>query len=144
MALTKVQSEMAGAGQVLQVVNTTYATQTTITSTSYTDTGLTASITPKLSTSTILIIATVQGIDGSSSNFPLGIALRNGSQIGSEFFGAAGYNNNYASAQFNYKDSPATTSAITYKIQFKSQTGGQVVVQNNSSQSGITLMEIAG
>ena len=43
----------ASAGQVLQVVNATYSTSTGTSSSSYVDTGLTASITPKFSTSKI-------------------------------------------------------------------------------------------
>ncbi len=43
------------AGTVLQVVNATYSTQLSTTSTSYVDTGLSASITPTSATSKILI-----------------------------------------------------------------------------------------
>ena len=43
-------------GKVLQVVNATYSTSTTITSSSYTDTGLSASITPSSATSKVLVL----------------------------------------------------------------------------------------
>jgi hypothetical protein len=50
----------ASAGQVLQVVSATNSTYTQIASTSFTDTGLTVSITPKFSTSKILVIVNQQ------------------------------------------------------------------------------------
>ena len=46
---------------------------------------------------------------------------------------------------FTYRDSPATTSAITYKTQGKVSTtadSGQVIYQDDSSPSTITLLEI--
>ena len=44
----------------------------------------------------------------------------------------------------SYLDSPATTSATTYKVQFKVHTnGGSQNVFLNSSTGTITLMEIA-
>jgi hypothetical protein len=42
-------------------------------------------------------------------------------------------------SQFVYLDSPATTSATTYKLQIKSQSGGTAVAGDPST---ITLMEI--
>ena len=48
----------AGGGKVLQVVSTTYATNTTIASTYLTDTGLSLSITPTSATSKILVLIT--------------------------------------------------------------------------------------
>jgi hypothetical protein len=62
---------------------------------------------------------------------------------------AIGYTNtamvNYCLAAFQYLDSPATTSATTYKTQFANITpAAEVVVQSdNLGVSTITLMEIA-
>ena len=44
-----------GGGGIIQIVQATLDTKTSTTSTSYTDTGLSVSITPKFSTSKILI-----------------------------------------------------------------------------------------
>jgi len=41
-------------------------------------------------------------------------------------------------------DSPATTSAITYKTQFYAFNGITAFIQQDSSKSTITLQEIAG
>ena len=43
-------------GHVIQVVSNTYATETASGSSSYTDTGLAATITPKFATSKILVL----------------------------------------------------------------------------------------
>ena len=49
-------TKLTGVGKVLQVVNATYSTDTSTTSTSYVDTGLTATITPLFSTSKVLVL----------------------------------------------------------------------------------------
>jgi hypothetical protein len=50
-----------GGGKVLQVVNASYATRTSSTTSTYADTGLTATITPTAATSKILVIANQNG-----------------------------------------------------------------------------------
>lgn len=151
MALTKVQSEMAGAGQVLQVVNATYSSQASTSSSTYADTGLSASITPKLSTSKILVIASVCGIDktGANTQNALGFKLVRNSTDLIEFGRYINYTNSTAesgsgSSVTTYLDNPSTASATTYKVQFKAEANaGTVWVQNSGSTSTITLMEIA-
>ena len=138
-------------GSVLQVVQGTTTTAVSVSNSTLTDTTLSASITPKFSTSKILVI--VNHADcykaGSNANNDITIhLLRNSTDIWS-FSQAAGYGAPYASI-FNvsgaYLDSPATTSSITYKTQFKNADGNTTVqVQSNStlSPSTIILMEIA-
>lgn len=137
-------------GSVLQVVNATYATSMSANSTAYTDTGLTASITPTSSSSKILIFVSQNGVykndvnTGNSVNLRL---VRNGTSIG-VFAIATGYtgalSQNIVTASFNYLDSPATTSALTYKVEFANYANsGTVYVQANNDISAITLMEIA-
>ena len=60
----------ASAGQVLQVVQNTYSTITLTTSTSFVTTGLNATITPKFSTSKILIF--VNGVVYTNTNGTFG------------------------------------------------------------------------
>ena len=136
-----------GGGKVLQVVNATHTTETTSTSATYVDTGLTATITPTLATSKILIFTFVSSAKVNDAY--MGTRLLKGStaiidpidtQTG--YTGSAIYNNVGASA-FSYLDSPATTSATTYKIQFRSVgNAATVYAQQASSRSSITLMEI--
>jgi hypothetical protein len=138
------------AGSVLQVVNANTTTQTVISTSTYTDTTLTATITPKFATSKILVIVDQNGCYNSATAAGLSLQLlRNSTPI--IFFGirVAGDTGgsptlSVGSNSTNYLDSPATTSAITYKTQFSSasNTSG-VIVQVYSSMSTITLMEIA-
>jgi hypothetical protein len=141
-----------GGGKVLQVVNAVYATEVASSSTTFADTGLTATITPTSATSTILVIVNQSGTfkSGQTSGLKLQL-LRNGSAI-RQMADAIGYNNELGfqrdgGAGISYLDSPATTSATTYKTQFANRVAAsQVVVQSyqdaQNSTSSITLMEI--
>jgi len=138
------------AGAVLQVVSATYSTQVTNSTQTNADTGLTATITPSSATSKILCIVNMAGLYNGGNN-GLGHQLqliRGATNIGT----FARYTNYITSALglinhagYNFLDSPSTTSATTYKVQFcKSDgTAGTVGVQQNSDVSAITLMEIA-
>lgn len=141
------------AGSVLQVVNATYGTMVTTTSSTYSDTGLTATITPKFATSKILVIVSQNGVGKNTSDLTCRIKLqRNGSDILSMAAGAAytqtGAYNDIGSVSANKLDSPATTSATTYKTVFSAFSPGstafvQEALAGVESVSSITLMEIA-
>ena len=151
MALTKVQTGMMGTGAVLQVVNATYSTSTSNSTNTYADTGLTATITPLFSTSKILVIVHQNGLYKSSANNTTSMniqLLRGATNIGvfsqSDTYTFTAVENQIGSASYVYLDSPATTSATIYKTQFSSRGNtASVTVQNGSSISSITLMEIA-
>jgi hypothetical protein len=143
----------ASAGVVLQVVQSTYSTSASTTSTTPAATGLTASITPKFSTSKILIIATIQGIQKGLGNIATGgmfSLYKNGSALATNYAQYVGYTNTSSinlpgGNTTNYLDSPATTSSTTYAIYFASSVSGQqVIAQADADLSTITLMEIAG
>jgi len=138
-------------GSVLQVVNATYSTETTTSSTSFVDTGLSGSITPLYSTSKILVIATINGT-GKGAATQMAFKLLRGSTSLFNYESSAGYtasaDSNYVgSCGVEYLDSPSTTSSTTYKVQFKSVSGGIIYSQSSGagdgSTSSITLMEIA-
>jgi hypothetical protein len=139
------------AGSVLQVVNATYSTATSTTSGSLVNTGLTATITPKFATSKILVIVDQVGCGKqTSSNLALALIRNSTTLINFETIGA--YTNtsnpNYiGTCSANYLDSPATTSATTYKTQFSSGDGTTAVwvqqINGPSCTSTITLLEIA-
>lgn len=145
------------AGNVIQVVQSVYSTQVQISSTSYQDTGLTASITPTSSSSKILVIVSqvcniviLSNISFNSSNnlvrgstqvYEQDIAL--GMQAGT---GSAGLIFNGSIVSMSYLDSPNTTSSTTYKTQSKISTtasSAYVRFQDAGSDSTITLLEIA-
>jgi hypothetical protein len=141
------------AGSVLQVVNYTLTTGGSSNSSTYQDTGLTATITPTKSTSKILILIdmTSVGKDTSASAYIQFNALRNGSSFlpVATWENIGAYNNPNTGNNFiggtglNYLDSPATTSALTYKVQAKSAQNNATVYWSYQSASTITLMEIA-
>ena len=145
----------AGGGKVLQVVTATSSTSTSVATTTYTDTTLTATITPTLNTSKILVLvnqATYIERNTVAAN-GCSILLRGATQIAgsnasTSVFGVSTYgsgatlvgNTNYA-----VLDSPATTSATTYKTQFKVITTANscvMIAQDGSNTSNITLLEI--
>jgi hypothetical protein len=138
-------------GSVLQVVQSTYSTETSTTSgfPTYVDTGLSGTITPKYSTSKILVIAQVASVAKNGASDVFMRLVRNGSSImvvGAGWIGYTGTTayNGIGGVPLNYLDSPATTSATTYKVQFLSETGGQTSwVQGSNTTSTLILMEIA-
>jgi len=137
------------AGTVLQVISATYSTQVSTSSSTYADTGLTATITPTASTSTILVIVSQSNVAKDTNNTGANIRLLRGASALSTAAIIAAYNNlitpnNVGSVSLNYLDSPATTSATTYKTQVASNSNNATCyVQTNGSTSYITLMEIA-
>ena len=155
--VTKATLSSAGfssPGHVLQVVQGSNTTQLITTSTSYVDSGLSASITPSSTSSKILVIVShptcEKRIDDAynSINFRL---LRGSTVISSDpiAYGigqtATTALNLMFSVSFNYLDSPSTTSAITYKTQIHNSAGtGEIKVQRSGAPSTITLIEVAG
>jgi hypothetical protein len=146
--LTTVQQP---AGAVLQVVSATYGTNTSTSSTSYVDTGLTASITPSSSTSKILVQATmVYYISGGGADNGCKFQLVRGStailfpDANSAYIGGPTASTELITAfPWLYLDSPSTTSSTTYKIQMAGANGATVVINPSSNTAVITLMEIA-
>lgn len=171
MALTQVQGGMIlpsgqsipyaalPAGSVLQMVQTAKTDTFSTASASLVDiTGFSVTITPKSATSKILVMVSMT-VGPAQSNFAPVQLLRNSTLIAqpttSSTFAAT--MNNYpgdaggiaqAFYGINWLDTPATTSATTYKLQMYS-TGGTAWVnarpaaQNGTTVSTITVMEIA-
>jgi len=139
------------AGNVIQVVQATYATQTSTTASStYVDTGLSASITPSSSSSKILVCGTIPMRRGSGSVFGAGLRIVRNSTSVSVVSTGLFYSNTTSTdlsdtIPFSYLDSPATTSSTTYKLQMNCQAGlPTIFAQVDNDASVIILMEIAG
>jgi hypothetical protein len=140
----------AGGGKVLQVISATYSTTVTNGTNVYADTGLTATITPSLATSKILVIVAQNGVAKRVGNAGSGVLLklmRGGSDIAliAGYTGWTGTSSEMTigSAGITYLDSPATTSATTYKTQFRNDVNAtNVQVQQSNDVSTITLLEI--
>ena len=137
------------AGSVLQIINATYSTETSNSSSTYADTGLTATITPTNASSKILVFACQVGL-AKSNNEGLRLRLLRDATIIVQMETAAAFTNTTTTnrvggSSATYLDSPATTSAVTYKTMFaSSDNAASAQVQSGTNASTITLMEIAG
>ena len=142
------------SAKVLQVVQSTSTTETATTSTTYSDSTLSASITPTSASSKILVFVNqFCSQNGTVAEISGGLALlRNstniydqngltGSSLNFYLAGSSAEKTIAGYVNMTYLDSPATTSATTYKTQQKSR-GGTFKSQWYSSKSTITLMEI--
>lgn len=150
-------SQLVQPGSILQVVSTTKTDPFFSTTLSYVDvTGLSATITPSSASSKILVLATTNvssDVDG------LVRLVRNTTPIGNgsggsliDGFGQVSIQvvNFVVGYAINHLDSPATTSATTYKIQARPASTGTVWINRRNAgaqyylSSSLTLMEVAG
>ena len=152
-----------GGGGVIQVVSFTTQTKTIINSgTTFVDTGVTATITPKFATSKILILAyhsvTFSNFAGNGDTGGWSIRLlrgntviKNGSTNGSDHYISVPAESSYI--VFNdpdfqqHFDSPNTTSAVTYKTQ-ANESNSEINIQINGNDSfnvdsSMILMEVS-
>jgi hypothetical protein len=148
----------AAGGKLLQVVSATTTTSTVISSTSYTDTTITATITPTLNTSKIFVMisSSVRSFRQGDGTYADAKLLRDATSLTTwtdrYFMGmdidTSGTENNLAlvgQPSITYMDSPASTSALTYKLQsavYTTSASSSVTFQISSSRSTITLFEI--
>ncbi len=138
------------SGKVLQVVMASTNTQTTNSTTTPADTTLTATITPSSATSKVLVLVSQNGVLGTTASNGVQLRLMRGATNILNFSGSLGYSQasstrNDTAASCSYLDSPATTSATTYKTQFSQRTGDATAVQVQvvtEAYSTITLLEI--
>jgi hypothetical protein len=144
----------AGGGKVLQVI---YGSTTTVvgsSSSTFVDTTLTATITPSSASSKVLVLVNQNGAYKNSGNSQNALAIK--LLRGSTDLAFMGTLINYTDStmllisqggSLSVLDTPATTSATTYKTQFRSQNGAAAVeIQSGaggtSVSSTIVLMEI--
>ena len=146
----KVPYSIWPTGSVLQVVQSSYSTAFSTSSTSFVDTGLTATITPKFSNSKILVLISQQGFaipSGSGTQDYVTNIVRGSTNImqtKSQITASQSTFGNF----MQFLDSPTTTSATTYKTQVYVAIATSTVyfqwASTSPSVSTITLMEIAG
>ena len=110
----------------------------------YTDiSGFNCTITPTSSSSKIMIVVGIGGLHQESGTIAgkvlrgstdIGVGDANGNRprAGFRMYGSAIYNTNHCgSYQFTFLDSPATTSATTYKLQTMGENGSSYPVYLN-------------
>ncbi len=157
-----------GGGGIVQVKQTVLDTVFTSNSTSYADvTGMSVAITPKFSTSKILVMVTLRCSMSASDRWSAYILLRDsqilfdGTADGSRTqcsmwhipFVGTGTGNTFGDKNITFLDSPASTSALTYKLQVKVQSGATAYVNRSMNDSdadygprtssSITVMEVS-
>jgi len=139
----------AGGGKILQVVAATDTSSVTNATGTYADTGLSATITPSATTSKIIVICHAGQIynyphaNTFYSNFRIIRGATELQQTGSQI----GYLSGVSGGAYNpvvngaaLLDTPATTSATTYKLQFNNGGGGYT--SNSYSLKSFVLMEV--
>lgn len=150
----------SGAGKVLQVVTASYNTETVIATTSTTDTGLTATITPSSATSKIMVIISqpyMLSRDQTDTGLRYQIRrastdivdIQGGANLGLKVNvgvgGGGGFQVGFP-LSYTILDSPATTSATTYKTTgsvYTTLNSGRVTFQMGSAAAAqMILMEI--
>ena len=136
-------------GKIAQVLNQVYGTSTSTTSTSYVTSGLSLAITPSLATSKVLITATFPFGTGGNAGMQVtvfrgtvadtNLAVSSDPAFASMYIAAGGA----GQGALTFLDSPATTSATTYTIGFRSSSGSvTAVMQESSRTSSLVLMEV--
>jgi hypothetical protein len=144
----------AGGGKVLQVVSATTTSGTSIATTTMTDTTITATITPTSATSQILILISVcaRGQCTTGTNHVAARLQRNGTTI-ADYGGGSSVSRFLRTNTTDFLgmlsvtdyDAPASTSALTYKLQAAVENTANSMTaefQLSSTPSTITLLEI--
>lgn len=138
-------------GKILQIVRATDTTQRTTTSTSFVDlTGMSVTITPQKNTSAILILGTGRfRAESTTAVQTFGfVQITDSSNVaisGSEelLFGSESPENTFFPLAIFAYATPATTSAVTYKMRIKANSGVTVNVENNLSTGQIYAIEVS-
>lgn len=156
-ALPVLNKSSLPSGSVLQVVQTVKTDAFTTTSSTYVDvTGFSVEITPSFSSSKVLVESSAIFSAGGTTGYPLAqvrlvrlIGATETVLVDPLSLMGVGSDRNPAQVQASYLDSPATTSAITYKIQIlRGSTATATFNRNgagtNASVGTFTVMEIAG
>jgi hypothetical protein len=159
--------EFADGGKILQIVQSTKTDTDSMTGKTFDDLGLSVTITPSSSTSKVLILCSAS--IGASTGYDVSLRLVKGSTpvfigdaAGNRTQSTTVFTGNWTTAVYarqnvaiNYLDSPATTSATTYKIQARSYLAAGVIYINRGhnddnlsdyearAASSIIAMEVA-
>lgn len=137
--------EFASSLGVIQVLQAIASTDQSTSSTSYVDiTSLSVAITPRNTSSKILVIASVNGVVVPATGNTGGWAIdRDATKIGKDPFHVLSQSSD-RSQMGVYLDSPASAAELTYKLQMKAPSGVTIHVQNDGEVSSLTCLEIGG
>ena len=141
---------LPGLGKILQVVAGTSTTEVTVASGTYTDIGLSVTITPRDINSKILLLAAFDVAVSTAGGGGCGAftrLLRGASVVQERFWTPWAVYNAITTVAYAVLDSPATASAITYKLQGKvgDYASGKVVTfLGGGSPGSLIALEVAG
>jgi hypothetical protein len=141
--------DLRGAFRVLQVIYGSTTTEVINNTSTLADSGLTATITPQATSSKVLVLIAQQFFknNGNAENRLDVRTFRGATQIattGGLFLYTSTVDFMQATYSLCLLDSPATTSATTYKTQFSNPNNTAAVrAQISSSTSTMILMEIS-
>ena len=155
-------------GGIIQIKSKHITDYFTTNSGTYVDvTGMSVSITPKFNTSKILVMVTLRTAMSEDDRWSAYILLRDsqilfdGTAEGSRTqcsmwhipFVGTGTGNTFQNQNMTFLDSPSSTSALTYKLQVKVQSGATAYVNRSMNDanadygprtsSSITVMEVS-
>jgi hypothetical protein len=144
-------NDLRGSFRVLQVIYGSTSTATTNNTSTFADTTLTATITPQSSSSKVLVMVSQNGCfkNNANSENRMNIRLMRGATniakvSGDLFLYTNTADSNGGAASISFLDTPATTSATTYKTQFSNPNNtAACIVQEGSAVSTMILMEIS-
>lgn len=143
--LSGVDIAASDLGRVLQVVRAADSTPRTTTSTSYVDLNISVTITPKKSDSAIILIWSGYPYTNTSAQYgSIRITDASNNAISGAENWQAGSNAGSLDAPrtcIGY-DTPATTSAVTYKARFKT-TSGTLTVANDTNTGQLYAIEVS-
>jgi hypothetical protein len=135
---------VAAGGKILQVVRATSTSMVSTTSTSFVDvTGVTLSITPSATTSKIIIYVS-GNFEATTKTIYVASQITNGSNTAisgaeSQYLGTGLNQTAFTLIGF---DSPATVSAVTYKLRQLTDTAGGARWRGDQATTQIIAMEI--
>jgi hypothetical protein len=152
MTLARDLADKANDKSIVQIQSAIYNTETSISSQSWVDSGLTVSITPTSASNKILVFVSAKVSVLRTSTLARGgvrlvrdstAIVTHSSPRGYGVQGANGTLAIYGTQAFNYLDSPNTTSAVTYKIQGFAESSSTIYFQEaGAGDSMITVMEV--
>jgi hypothetical protein len=148
MTLARDLANTANDKSIVQIVFAEYGIETQSTSSTLANTGLSATITPTSASNKILCIVSHTATGKESNDTWVRMTFLRGSTTIMTPISSGGRNgstarNNFGSVTFSYLDSPATTSATTYKTMFASPNNNLGAnVQVDGAPSTITLIEV--
>ncbi len=160
MALTRISNQSLTSvtalpaaittGKILQIQNTTATTQKTTTSSSSFVEAYTVDITPSATSSKILIMFSTFGYQDTTAIGSIYTIYRDSTNLGDSskglFMFRNGNNNLEMGVCGQVYDSPSTTSAITYGLRQKTESGSTAIsyISRSGAPTYLTAMEIAG